>query len=142
MAEVPLTEEEVKELVRSLKDLNEVLSGLKESGMLGLLKTLSEKSGDVFLSVASDPALMRSVAILASLLYGVSQAEADKLNQAQVNIAEITKALVDALGSIDMENINKVGLWGLMGALGDPDVQYGLGLLIALAKELGKRLRK
>ncbi|MGC8569192.1 MAG: DUF1641 domain-containing protein [Nitrososphaeria archaeon] len=133
-----LSENDVQNLMEFLK----VVSDLKESGMLEILKSLSEKSNEVFLAVASDPSLMRGVALLAALLQGLSKADAEKLAEAQNSLASTTKCLVEAVGSVDTKKVKKIGLTGLLGALSDPDVQYGLGLFIAIIKELGKGCRK
>ncbi len=133
-----LSEKDVQNLMEFLK----VVSDLKESGMLGILKSLSEKSNEVFLAVASDPSLMRGVALLAALLQGLTKADAEKLAEAQNSLASTTKCLVEALGSVDTKKVKKIGLTGLLGALSDPDVQYGLGLFITIIKELGKGCRK
>ncbi|MGC9209211.1 MAG: DUF1641 domain-containing protein [Nitrososphaeria archaeon] len=118
-----LSEKDVQNLMEFLK----VVSDLKESGMLGILKSLSEKSNEAFLAVASDPSLMRGVALLAALLQGLSKADAEKFAEAQNSLASTTKCLVEAVGSVDTKKVKKIGLTGLLGALSDPDVQYGLG---------------
>lgn len=126
----------------SVKDAINVLLELKKSGMLGMLKYLAEHSNDVFLSVATDPSIMRGVAVLAALLAGLERVDAGTLSNAQVNLEKLTSCAVSALGSVDLKKSRKIGLMGLLSALNDPDVSYGLALLIEIAKGLGSCARK
>ncbi len=75
-----------------------------------------------------------------------------------LKVADRLDVILDALGRVDYEAVNKnidlvnkalksvpeeaepVGLGGLLGALRDPDVQRGLGFLVAFLKALGKSL--
>lgn len=91
------------------------------------------------------PILMQTTAKLGEI------AESEGV-QAFLNSGMLTPELVDLLGNIGQttvqteaefrQNPKSISLFGLYGATKDEDVQRGLGFMIALAKNIGKMLKK
>ncbi|WP_135824145.1 DUF1641 domain-containing protein [Halorussus ruber] len=54
------------------------------------------------------------------------------------------RTLVDAVGEVEADDSvpEEMGPLALVGALGDPDVQRGLGYLVAVAQALGRNVRE
>ncbi|MGC9072501.1 MAG: DUF1641 domain-containing protein, partial [Acidilobus sp.] len=67
--------------------------------------------------------------------------DADELSNAQNNVADVVGCAFKALGSVDLSQPRKVGLFGLIGKLGDPDISQGLGVLLDLLKGMGACVR-
>ena len=126
---------------QALAELLDALVNLKRSGLLGLLSYLADKAEESFLAAATDPALMRLLAILSSLSYGISKVDATDLSNAQNNLADLTSCAVEALGKVDLSAARGVGLLGLMRSLSDPDVSQGLGVLLEIARQVGACIR-
>ncbi|MGC9210280.1 MAG: DUF1641 domain-containing protein, partial [Acidilobus sp.] len=57
------------------------------------------------------------------------------------NLADIAGCALRSLGSVDLSQPRKIGLFGLISKLGDPDVSQGLGVLLDLLKGLGACIR-
>ena len=74
----------------SVVKLLDAIVGLKRSGLLGLLSYLADKADESFLAAATDPALMRLLAVLASLQRGITNVDADDLSRAQNNLEDLT----------------------------------------------------
>ncbi|MGD2201675.1 MAG: DUF1641 domain-containing protein [Candidatus Bathyarchaeota archaeon] len=55
------------------------------------------------------------------------------------SVSELPLTLMSSKALIDPP---KVGLFGILGALGDADTQRGMGILLALVKALGKASTK
>ncbi len=125
----------------ALAQLLDSIVALKKSGLLGLLTHLADKADESFLAVATDPALMRLMAVLASLSYGISKVDATDLSNAQNNLTDLSSCAFEALGKVNLSEPKKVGLMGLLRSLNDPDVSQGLGILLDLAKQLGACVR-
>jgi uncharacterized protein YjgD (DUF1641 family) len=115
---------------------------LKRSGLLGMLSYLADKAEDSFLSVATDPALTRLMALLASISYGISKVPADDLALAQLSLQDFTRCSVSALGRVDVTEERRYGALGLGYRLGDPDVGTSLWILIQIAKGLDRCVRE
>ena len=111
MSEQPLNVE-----VEAMQKLITVLRNMNESGMLDLLETVTDP--DVYhriLALVMTTGTMRLV---------------DNLDK-----------LLDLLGELAYamsEPAEPIGLTGLLEALGDPDVQKGLGRLVKILKALGQ----
>jgi len=125
----------------SLAKLLDAIVGLKRSGLLGLLSYLADKADESFLAAATDPALMRLLAVLASLQRGITRVDADDLSRAQNNLEDLTSCAFKALGSVDLSQPRRIGLFGLLNKLNDPDISQGLGILLDIAKGLGSCVR-
>ena len=66
---------------------------------------------------------------LLKLVNGLTGSDLPELFEAALMDSEFDKALIDP---------PKLGLMGLLGALGNEDTQRGLGILMSLVKALGK----
>jgi len=126
---------------QALAQLLDAIVGLKRSGLLGLLSYLADKADESFLAAATDPALMRLLAVLASLQRGITRVDADDLSRAQNNLEDLTSCAFKALGSVDLSQPRRIGLFGLLNKLNDPDISQGLGILLDIAKGLGSCVR-
>ena len=59
----------------------------------------------------------------------------------KMNLEELTYCTLNALAAAKSSEAKRVGLFGMLSALRDLDVQLGLGLLLAIAKNLGACIR-
>jgi len=126
---------------QALAQLLDAIVGLKRSGLLGLLSYIADRADESFLAAATDPALMRLLAVLASLQRGITRVDADDLSRAQNNLEDLTSCAFKALGSVDLSQPRRIGLFGLLNKLNDPDISQGLGILLDIAKGLGSCVR-
>jgi uncharacterized protein YjgD (DUF1641 family) len=126
---------------QALAQLLDAIVGLKRSGLLGLLSYIADRADESFLAAATDPALMRLLAVLASLQRGITKVEAEDLSRAQNNLEDLTSCAFKALGSVDLSQPRRIGLFGLLNKLNDPDISQGLGILFDIAKGLGSCVR-
>jgi uncharacterized protein YjgD (DUF1641 family) len=69
------------------------------------------------------------LAQLLKLINGLTGSDIVDLLEAALMDPELDKALIDP---------PKIGLFGIIGALGDEDTQRGIGILLTLVKALGK----
>jgi len=92
---------------QALAQLLDAIVGLKRSGLLGLLSYLADKADESFLAAATDPALMRLLAVLASLQRGITRVDADDLSRAQNNLEDLTSCAFTALGRTDVSEERK-----------------------------------
>ena len=86
---------------------------------------------------ALDDDMVVSLASTGSALGEVADVAADPETVAAL------RTVLSAVGEVDVTDgsAEPVGALGLVRALGDPDVQAGLGFLVAVARELGTELR-
>lgn len=137
-----MTEGKVEEVspevqAQTIGELLNAIASLKKSGILGLINYLAEKSDDTFLTIADDPVIMRLAGLLATLGRGIEKVDGIQYAKAKMAVEDLATCAFNALGDIDVSKPRKLGLMGLMRALGDPDVSQGLGILLDLAKGLG-----
>ncbi len=132
-----LTDEDIK----ALKELAEIVRELKENGILGMIKEFAKNSNDLLLSAMADPAITRGLAVISSILNGIAKADIKKLNDAQITIEKLAKSGIESI-AIDPKKVKKATLFELIKSLNDPDIQYGIGLLITIAKQLGENYKK
>ncbi len=104
------------EALRALEKLVDVAVKLDRSGLLDLASALAEGR------------ILRE--LLEAALTGGGLRILDSLSEAVKELGEV----VDTV----LEEARPVGVMGLIRALGDPEVQRGLGRLIALLKALGR----
>ena len=123
-------------------ELLEAIVNLKRSGLLGMISYLADKAEDSFLSAATDPALMRLMAILASVNLGLGRLSGDELASAQNNIEDLTRCGITAMGNVDLFEDRKLGALGAGYMLRDPDVGTSLWVLLQIAKNLGRCVRE
>ena len=138
----PLVSEVPPEVqAQALAQLLDSIVALKRSGLLGLLSYLADRADESFLAAATDPALMRLMAVLAALQQGLLRVDSEELSRAQNNIGDLTGCALRALGSVDLSQPRRIGLFGLLSKLSDPDVSQGLGVLLDILKGLGACVR-
>ena len=108
--------EEIQLETEALKELLELAVKLKKSGLLNIAE---------------------------AVLNAAEKIDETQLQKIKKNTEESMFCLFNTLSSTEPSRAEKVkGIFGLMGALRDPDVQKGLGFIIALAKNLGGCLNK
>ena len=73
------------------------------------------------------------LAQLLKLINGLTASDLPELFEAALMDPELDKAFIDP---------PKIGLIGLLGAIGDEDTQRGLGILMTLIKALGKASKR
>ncbi|MFD1597853.1 DUF1641 domain-containing protein [Halobellus rarus] len=132
-----LATEETVELAAAVGDNGEELQGALESLLVlqrtGTLKELVEVA-DVLslLTSALDDEMVRSLAGTGSALGEVAQTAGDD------DVRDGLETLLSGVGEAANEEPERVGAVGLLKRSRDPDVQYGLGFLLALAGAIGQ----
>ena len=128
--------------VKALEELVEIAVSLKKSGMLDMLRVIAEKSSEILTLVGNDVATQRAM----SLAYGVQKAfeevNMDEVREAKTIIEALTACSLKAMASTSLDEAKPKGLFGMLSALRDRDVQTGLALLLAIAKRLGACIRE
>jgi len=114
----------------ALEDALESLVALQESGTLDELMELAEVVS--LLTAALDDEMVRSLAATGSSLGEVAETAADE------DASDGIETALTALGEADSETPERVGPVGLLKATRDPDVQHGLGYLVAMARAIGR----
>ena len=135
--ELVLGEEEV----RALKTLVEVAVKLKESGILDMLRVIAEKGWELFSYFSNDLAVNRAIAIGDAAAKAIERLNPETVIALRRSVEAVTGCSLKALASVDPGTVRPVSALGLLRALGDRDVQVGLGLLVAVAKALGSCIR-
>ncbi|QCC48560.1 DUF1641 domain-containing protein [Halobellus limi] len=132
-----LATEETVELAATVGDNGEELQGALESLLVlqrtGTLDELVEVA-DVLslLTSALDDEMVRSLAGTGSALGEVAQTAGDD------DVRDGLETLLSGVGEAAGEEPERVGAVGLLKRSRDPDVQYGLGFLLALAGSIGR----
>ena len=135
MSEEKVNETNVEVSTKALEELIELLAKLKESGLLDMLKAMLERYEDLMTYMAQDRRMFKAMTMVEGALNGLEDADAAKLKYASMGLSQCsTKALEDIME----KGVEPVGLLGLLKALKDPDVAYGMGLMIAMAKSIGR----
>ena len=123
-----------------LKGLLEQLIELKRSGIIDSLMLIVNRFDELLEYLFQEPTLFRLLSILVDGGLGAVK----NLDTSDVlKIKDTLRTLGSCVGkNISPETITNAqpvkGLMGLWRALGDPDVQRGLGIALALLKQLGK----
>ncbi|KZX46599.1 DUF1641 domain-containing protein [Haloarcula sp. K1] len=113
-----------------LQDALETLLVLQRSGTLDELAELAEVGS--LATAALDDEMVTSLAGTGAALGEVGQTAADD------DTRDGIETLLAGLGEAEREPAEPVGPVGLLRGLRDPDVQYGLGYLLALAGAVGR----
>jgi len=132
-----MVEEEIKveEPSKALEELLGMLAKLKESGLLDMLKSIIERYEDLMTYMAQDRRIFKAMSMVEGALNGLEDADAAKLKYASMGLSQCsTKALEEIMD----KGVKQVGIIDLLKALRDPDVAYGLGLMLAMAKSIGR----
>lgn len=114
-------------------DLREALDSLLALQRSGTLDELVELAGAVsLLSSALDDEMVRSLADTGGSLGEVAHTAADE------DVRDGLDTVLGSLGTATAEPPERVGAVGLLRKSRNPDVQYGLGYLLAVAEALGQ----
>ncbi|WP_018258916.1 DUF1641 domain-containing protein [Halomicrobium katesii] len=113
-----------------LQDALDTLLALQESGTLDELAELAEVGS--LATAALDDEMVRSLAGTGAGLGEVAQTATDD------DTRDGIETLLDSVGKAEQEPADRVGLLGLLRRLREPDVQYGLGYLLALLGAIGR----
>ena len=135
--EIEINEEGLK----ALETLVKVAVKLKESGMLDMLYFLAEKSGEILTIIGNDVGLARAGALGHAGIAALEKLEPEEVLSIKNNLEELTTCAFKSLAEMKIEELKPVGLMGLLKAPKDEDMQYGLAMLMALGKAMGKCLK-
>ncbi|WP_225336602.1 DUF1641 domain-containing protein [Halomicrobium urmianum] len=115
------------------EELQDALESLVELQRTGTLDELIEVAEVLSLGTAAlDDEMVRSLAATGGSLGELAQTAAD--DDARDGI----ETLLEGVSEAEREDPEQVGPVGLVRAVRDPDVQYGLGYLLSLAAALGR----
>ncbi len=138
-------DEQIAEALNVLvQNIDEVRGGLldqlielKRSGVIDALMMIVNRFEEVLQYLFQDPAVLR---LLSILIDGSLQAMNKLDAQDVIRLKGLVQDLGGCLGkNIDIANAKPIGLMGgLWSALGDKDIQKGLGVTMAILKALGK----
>ncbi|WP_158855214.1 DUF1641 domain-containing protein [Halorhabdus sp. CUG00001] len=117
-----------------LADGVEKIAELQRTGTLDDLLELAELAS--LASAAMDDEMVMSLASTGTRLGEVADTAADD------DVARGLEEVLAALGEATSKDPEQIGTIGLLKATRDPDVQAGLGLVIALARALGQQTRE
>lgn len=107
----------------------ETVARLQRTGTLDDLAELAELAS--LMTAAMDDEMATSVTATGSRLAEVADTAADD------DVASGLEDLLNAVGAASTEETAPVGPLGLVGALRDPEVKAGLGVLLSVARALG-----
>ncbi|WP_135366625.1 DUF1641 domain-containing protein [Halosimplex halophilum] len=113
-----------------LRDALDTLLALQRSGTLDELAELAEVGS--LATAALDDEMVTSLAGTGAALSEVAQTASDD------DTRDGIERLLESVGEAERNSPEQVGAVGLLRGLRDPDVQYGLGYLLALAGALGR----
>ncbi len=141
MKDVEKTSEVLDERsMEALLSLAKAAAKLKESGLLDMLTTMAEKYEELLLFTSSDKRVYHALSLLEALLTGMKNVDPWKAKPA---VEKLTSCMLNALNEENIEKAEPVrGVLSLLKSLRDPYVAKGLGILLSLARELGKCAEK
>jgi uncharacterized protein YjgD (DUF1641 family) len=113
-----------------LREVLDTLLALQRSGTLDELAELAEVGS--LATAALDDEMVTSLAGTGAALGEVAQTAADD------DTRDGIETLLESVGEAERNSPEQVGAVGLLRGVRDPDVQYGLGYLLALAGALGR----
>ncbi|MXR40452.1 DUF1641 domain-containing protein [Halobaculum sp. WSA2] len=113
-----------------LREALDTLLALHQSGTLDDLAELAEVGS--LATAALDDEMVTSLAGTGAAVGEVAQTAADDDTRGGI------QTLLESVGEAEQSSPEQVGAVGLLRGLRDPDVQYGLGYLLALAGALGR----
>jgi len=138
MAEITITEEDA----RVIEELIKVARHLKAGGYLSLLTEMTT-NGDLLLEhLANERAVIRSLGLAEAAVDPIKNLPPEKIPALRYHVLHLVGALVEALVETNPKEAPRVGMFGALKYLNDPQVQKGLGFLLTLAKNLGKALEE
>lgn len=113
-----------------LREALDTLLALQRSGTLGELAELAEVGS--LATAALDDEMVTSLAGTGAALGEVAQTASDD------DTRDGIETLLASVGEAERNSSEQVGAVGLLRGLRDPDVQHGLGYLLALAGAIGR----
>ncbi|QLH76648.1 DUF1641 domain-containing protein [Halosimplex rubrum] len=113
-----------------LREALDTLLALQRSGTLDELAEIAEVGS--LATAALDDEMVTSLAGTGAALGEVAQTASDD------DTRDGIETLLESVGEAERNSPEQVGAVGLVRGLRDPDVQYGLGYLLALAGALGR----
>lgn len=113
-----------------LRKALDTLVVLQQSGTLNELAEIAEVGS--LATAALDDEMVTSLAGTGAAVGEVAQTAADD------DIRDGIQTLLESVGEAEQSAPEQVGAVGLFRGLRDPDVQYGLGYLLVLARTLGR----
>ena len=113
-----------------LREAMETLIALQRSGTLDELAEVAEVGS--LATAALDDEMVRSLAGTGSALGEVADTAADD------DTRDGLKALLAGVGAAQRSDPESVGALGLARGIRDPEVQYGLGYVLAISKAIGR----
>lgn len=116
-----------------LSEALESLVALQQSGTLPELVELAEVVS--LLTSALDDEMVRSLSATGSSLVELAETADDDETRRGL------ETMLNGVGEAERESPDRVGPVGLLKASRDPDVQYGLGYVVAIARALGEANR-
>jgi len=128
--------------IQALKDLMDLAVQLKKSGLLGMLKTILEDTEGAMAGMQADTSLLRLGVLIGALFEASRRLDGGQIASLKMNTEDAAYCLLNSLAATNPAKAEPKGMFGLLGALRDPDVQKGLGFIIALAKNLGGCMNK
>ena len=137
MAEEKIRVDETGLEVAALKELMEVAVLLKKSGILGMLNNFLSDSEALMEAFQNDTSMTRLVALLGGVMEAARRVDGAQMASMKENTEETVHCAFQGLATTDPVKANKMGMFGLLGALRDPDVQKGLGFVMMLLKNIG-----
>ncbi len=128
--------------IEALRELVDIAVELKKTGLLGMIKELLSDTESVLHAILSDTSTLKLVAMIGAVLEASRRLDDSKVPSLKKGVETTSYCLFESLSETDPAKAEPKGLMGAMNALRDPDVQKGLGFLLALAKNLGGCLRR
>ncbi len=136
MAEITITEEDA----RVIQELITLARHLKAGGYLSLFTELTT-NGDLLLEhLANERAIIRGLGLAEAAMDPIKNMPPDKMPKLRAHILQLVGSLIEAISETDPKAAPRVGMFGALKYLNDPQVQKGLGFILTLAKNLGKAL--
>jgi len=114
-----------------LREALDTLVTLQKTGTLDELAEIAEVGS--LATAALDDEMVRSLAGTGAAVGEVAQTAADD------DTRDGIETLLDGVGDAERSEPEQVGPVGLLRGIRDPDVQYGLGYLLALAGAIGRQ---
>ncbi|MEZ0320117.1 MAG: DUF1641 domain-containing protein [Pyrobaculum sp.] len=144
----PQAEQKLADLLKTLAEnadelqkLVEQLVELKRTGVLDALMMVVNRFEELIHYLLQDPAMFRLISIgVDGTLGAMSKLETPDILNMKATMQELLVRLGKNATPDAIANPKPVkGIWGLLSALNDPDVQRGLGVAFELLKILGRQ---
>ncbi len=129
---------ESPEIDEAIIDLARIAYRMKESGLLDMLVALADQYEELLQALGADQRVYHAMAAMQAFLDGMRDADPWKYKPA---IQLMTQCVFQGMDPEELSKAKPVGLLGLMGALRDPDISFGLGVMLAMAKRVGRCMR-